>query len=362
MKLRLILAAATCLSLPVAAHAQPVTGLYIAGEAGTTLQNSVNVSGSIAGVSGSGKAQYKPGYTGIASVGYGFGDGFRVQLDFDYIHNTPSKGEAAGFSAKAGRYDNKFGPMINLLYDIPVGLPVVPYVGAGVGYQFFNSDYSISIPGAGAATASVTQGSFAYDAIAGMSYPVVSIPGLSLTAEYRFMQITGTEKDHFSIYGGFPPGSAVPGNAKFGQESSHTFTLGARYAFGVAAPMAPAPAPAPMAAPAPAPAKTYLVFFDWDKSNLTPRAEQVIAQAAIDSQAVKTTVINVSGYTDTSGTATYNMGLSQRRAKAVAAKLVSDGVPASEISIHAFGETHLLVPTGPGVREPQNRRVEIVLD
>jgi outer membrane protein OmpA-like peptidoglycan-associated protein len=41
---------------------------------------------------------------------------------------------------------------------------------------------------------------------------------------------------------------------------------------------------------------------------------------------------------------------------------VADGVPASEISIHAYGETHLLVPTGPGVREPQNRRVEIVLN
>ena len=49
------------------------------------------------------------------------------------------------------------------------------------------------------------------------------------------------------------------------------------------------------------------------------------------------------------------------RAKAVAAQLVVDGVPSSEIEIHGYGETHLLVPTGPGVREPQNRRVEIVL-
>ncbi len=67
------------------------------------------------------------------------------------------------------------------------------------------------------------------------------------------------------------------------------------------------------------------------------------------------------GYTDTSGTPDYNQGLSERRAKAVAAQLETDGVPASEIEIHAYGETHLLVATGPGVREPQNRRVEIVL-
>ncbi|MDE8342387.1 MAG: OmpA family protein [Acidocella sp.] len=362
MKFRLFLAAATCLSLPLAAHAQPISGIYVAGEAGTTLENSVNVSGTINGFGGAGKVQYQPGYTGIASVGYGFGDGFRVQLDIDYIHNTPSKVLSSGYSVKAGRYDNKFGPMINVLYDIPAGLPIIPYVGAGVGYQFYNSDYSVTVPTVGAATASVTHGSFAYDIIGGLSYPVASVPGLSLTAEYRFMQMTATEKTQFSIYGGLPAGSPNPGNAKFGPESTHTFTLGARYAFGVAAPMAPAPAPAPAAAPAPAPAKTYLVFFDWDKSNLTPRADQVIAQAAIDSQAVKLTTINVSGYTDTSGTPTYNQGLSMRRAKAVAAKLVADGVPTSEISIHAYGETHLLVPTGPGVREPQNRRVEIVLD
>jgi outer membrane protein OmpA-like peptidoglycan-associated protein len=116
-----------------------------------------------------------------------------------------------------------------------------------------------------------------------------------------------------------------------------------------------------VAAPAPAPAKTYLVFFDWDKYNLTPRANQIIAEAASDSHSQSVTTIDVSGYTDTSGTPTYNQGLSERRAQAVAAQLVTDGVPQSEISIHAYGETHLLVPTGPGVREPQNRRVEIVL-
>jgi OOP family OmpA-OmpF porin len=54
------------------------------------------------------------------------------------------------------------------------------------------------------------------------------------------------------------------------------------------------------------------------------------------------------------------MGLSERRARVVAAELVRDGVPQNAIDMHAYGDTHLLVPTGPGVREPQNRRVEIV--
>ena len=56
-----------------------------------------------------------------------------------------------------------------------------------------------------------------------------------------------------------------------------------------------------------------------------------------------------------------NQGLSVRRAQAVANELVRDGVPKDVISIQGFGDTHLLVPTGPGVREPQNRRVEIII-
>jgi outer membrane protein OmpA-like peptidoglycan-associated protein len=76
---------------------------------------------------------------------------------------------------------------------------------------------------------------------------------------------------------------------------------------------------------------------------------------------VQYTQIEVNGYTDTSGTPKYNEGLSIRRAKTVAAELVKDGVPSSAIAIQGFGETHLLVPTGPGVREPQNRRVEIII-
>ena len=116
-----------------------------------------------------------------------------------------------------------------------------------------------------------------------------------------------------------------------------------------------------MAAPAPAPARSYLVFFDWDKANLTPRAQQIIQEAAANSTKVSYTQIQVNGYTDTSGTPQYNQGLSIRRAQAVAAELVKDGVPKNAIAIQGFGETHLLVPTGPGVREPQNRRVEIII-
>jgi outer membrane protein OmpA-like peptidoglycan-associated protein len=117
------------------------------------------------------------------------------------------------------------------------------------------------------------------------------------------------------------------------------------------------------AAPSPAvtPARSYLVFFDWDKATLTGRARQIIKEAADNSTHVQYTRIEVNGYTDTSGTPQYNMGLSIRRADAVKGELIKDGVPAASIGTQGFGETHLLVPTGAGVREPQNRRVEIII-
>ena len=131
-----------------------------------------------------------------------------------------------------------------------------------------------------------------------------------------------------------------------------------RYAFNAAP---PPPPPTPPPAPVQQVSRTYLVFFDWDRADLTDRARQVIAQAAQATTSVQVTRIEVNGYTDRSGTPQYNVRLSIRRANNVAAELVRDGVPRNVIAIHGFGETHLLVPTGPGVREPQNRRVEIII-
>jgi outer membrane protein OmpA-like peptidoglycan-associated protein len=125
----------------------------------------------------------------------------------------------------------------------------------------------------------------------------------------------------------------------------------------------PAGAMAAAATPAPAvaPARSYLVFFDWDRATLTDRARSIIKEAADNSTRVQYTRIEVNGYTDTSGTPQYNMGLSIRRADSVKSELVRDGVPVGAITTQGFGETHLLVPTGAGVREPQNRRVEIII-
>ncbi|WP_431268055.1 OmpA family protein [Dankookia sp. P2] len=100
-------------------------------------------------------------------------------------------------------------------------------------------------------------------------------------------------------------------------------------------------------------ARTYLVFFDWDRADLTTRAREIVSEAAQNARRVQTTRIEVAGHADRSGTPAYNQRLSQRRGEAVAAKLVRQGIARSEISVTAFGESRPLVPTADGVREPQ---------
>ena len=120
--------------------------------------------------------------------------------------------------------------------------------------------------------------------------------------------------------------------------------------------------PPPVAAPAPSVPKSYLVFFDFNKSDLTPQAVSIVNQAAANAGPAKVTQLTVTGHTDTVGSDAYNMRLSRRRAESVAAQLEKDGIPSSEISIVAKGKRDLLVPTADGVKEPQNRRVQIVYD
>ena len=125
---------------------------------------------------------------------------------------------------------------------------------------------------------------------------------------------------------------------------------------------APAPyTPPPVAAPAPAP-RSYLVFFDFNKSDLTPQATQIVDEAAKNAGPAHVTRLTVTGHTDTVGSDAYNMRLSRRRAESVASQLEKDGIASSEIEIVAKGKRDLLVPTADGVREPQNRRVQIVYD
>ena len=142
------------------------------------------------------------------------------------------------------------------------------------------------------------------------------------------------------------------------------FGVKVTYTFGAPAEAGSSPAaytPPPVVAPAPM-ARSYMVFFDFNKSDLTPQAVTIVDQAAKNAGPAKVTKLEVTGHTDTVGSEAYNMRLSRRRAESVAAQLEKDGIPSSEIEIVAKGKRDLLVPTADGVKEPQNRRVQIVYE
>ena len=375
MRFRDGLLALALLAAPLAAEAQPFQGLYIGAGAGYNLPQNINLDGS--GVINSGSSlNLNGGVVGLGSVGYALGNGFRFEIEGNYRQSgvkglSGSNGTIGNLTNTIGASGNlhTYGVMANVLFDMDVGVPwIYPYVGGGAGYAWTSGSNlrlaqtqtarfvaaPTDITSTNNFNSSTTQGNFAFQAIGGLAFPVPGVPGLSVTTEYRFFGVLGDESFPLAA----SSASSPPTTLKLRNQYNHSFMLGVRYAFNVAAPV---PTPGPAEVPAQAPARSYLVFFDWDKATLTDRARQIIKEAADNSSHVQYTRIEVNGYTDTSGSPQYNMGLSIRRANAVKAELIKDGVPANAITTQGFGETHLLVPTGQGVREPQNRRVEIII-
>jgi outer membrane protein OmpA-like peptidoglycan-associated protein len=102
----------------------------------------------------------------------------------------------------------------------------------------------------------------------------------------------------------------------------------------------------------------FIIFFDFDKSSITPEASSILDNAA-QAYASGRFSIMIAGHTDTTASGQYAVGLSQREADAAKRYLMSKGVPEQDIATEAFGSSRPLVKTGQNVREPQNRRVEI---
>ena len=363
------LLAATILTLPLAVapfalRAQPISGLYVGAGAGFNYLAKLRTNSAPPGVAAdqflNGGIRGDGGWLGSGAIGYGLGNGFRVEVQGDYrADNQNLRGSTfVGGTASTASY----GGYLNALFDFDIGSPVFfPYAGAGVGYREISlNKFRGYLPGQlpGYLSDGQSKGDFSAQAMLGLGVAVYGVPGLTFTTEARW---TGTFSDEtlkadYVGAGGAPVATGIT----LSHQNNYSFLAGFRYAFDVPPPPPP-PAPAPVAAPAPAPARTYLVFFDWDRADLTDRARQIIADAAANVARVQVTRIEVNGYTDLSGTQAYNQRLSVRRAEAVASELVRDGVARDQIAVQGFGESNPLVPTARGVREPQNRRVEIIL-
>jgi outer membrane protein OmpA-like peptidoglycan-associated protein len=375
MRTKLLLATtaivAVALAAPLAAQAQVVTGPYVSLGAGWELSQDqfLHTDQAISGIPGNDAARLRwsgAGFQGEGSIGYGFGMGLRVEIEgLDYYQNADSLDGVPNTGQSASGNRESYGGLANVLYDVDLnnfGINaggLTPYVGVGGGYVWTHlSPVSVAF-GADNANIGGTSGSVAYQGIIGVSYAVAPVPGLAVGLEYRYLGTIDQDAFHGT---NFQPFGTNKGNVDLSNQANHTVMLSLRYALFQPAPAAPPPPPPVQPPPPPVQeARTYLVFFDWDRADLTTRARQIVAEAAAASTHVQTTRIDVNGYTDLSGTAAYNQKLSVRRAMSVEAELVRDGVAKSEIDIHGFGESNPLVPTAKGVREPQNRRVEIIL-
>jgi OmpA-OmpF porin, OOP family len=309
------IAIAALIALPAVAQAQdfsPQPGFYIGAGGGlsTPLYSPNNTTG--------------PGWVVGGKFGYDF-VGPRVDFDFGY-GQTPLSINIPGtaITNKAGQATG----LINLSYDFFPASLFTPYIGAGAGVAFIDSNSALGS----------TQ--FAYDGLVGVRYNISSQFTVGLEARYL-----GTTN----------PTINVNGQTFTGKSQNIMGLVGFAYKFGQPAPAA---APPPAAGPV---APSFMVFFDWDRSNLSPQALNTIKQAADAYKTKGSARVTATGHTDKSGPDAYNMALSLRRANTVKDALVRDGVPATAISVIGKGETQPLVQTADGVREPQNRRVEIVI-
>jgi OOP family OmpA-OmpF porin len=308
------------------------------------------------------------------SLMYGGGVGvrinpmFRTDLTLDSIRRLDITGtnSVAGGPTSSAHVSSLVG-MLNGYFDFN-GLmpnlfgPLQPYLQAGVGATRNDLSRTSFATGGGAYVGSVSshaRTNFAWGVGAGMAYAVM--PNLSLDLGYKYLDL-----GHMSSGTTFSPAGAVAINTSrmSADLHAHTVMLGLRYEFGAPAAVVPAAAAAVSAPPAPPPAavaqqqQTFIVFFEFDKSALTADGKRVVDAAGAAFKNGKSGVA-IAGYTDLSGTQQYNLALSKRRADAVKTALVRDGVPASAIDESYHGKENPRVPTADGVREPQNRRVEI---
>ena len=340
--------------LATAAHAQSADvapaqthGFYIGGGLGTNFEEGNRFR--------QGNAQatdtYSPGFAGIANFGYGLGNGLRFELEPGYRGNEIDRingGPGSGHTKQATL-------MGNVLYDFNYLTPVVPlqpHVGVGAGYAHVWDRSSLQSGNAVSGQDDVP----AFQAIAGMDYSIS--PSTKIGVDYRYMIAHDAT---FHVNNGLTTHS--------GDINNHTLLLTMRYSFDTpAAPPPPAAQPAafvpPPAAPAPAVVQAqrpYEVYFDFDSARLTADGRAVVDQAASSAKSGNVTQIMVTGHTDTVGTSSYNQRLSVKRADAVRAALIADGIRKDAIQTTGVGKNDLAVPTADNINEPRNRRVEVII-
>lgn len=316
-------------------------------------------------------ADYDKGIGVYTSLGYAYGNNWRTELEFSYrsndIRHTVNDGPAAGFGAWPAANINgditSYTVMANALYDFDFGNKwVSPYVGVGAGVVF--ADASIQGTGlSGPLNVNDNDVRVVGQGIAGLAFKLAE--NLSLDLSYRYL-ISEEPRFASTLRG-------IPGVIDH-EYRGHNVFAGLRWNFGAAAPAPklkdcwdgsqvaetatcpPQQTTQPAAKPEPL---AVTVYFDYDKSNLTPEAADLIKEAAARALSNNVDRVKVEGNADRSGGSAYNAALSQRRANVVRDALIANGIPADKIDTSSFGEDSPAKPTADGVREPLNRRTDV---
>jgi outer membrane protein OmpA-like peptidoglycan-associated protein/opacity protein-like surface antigen len=371
MKLKTTLfAAAATLAVAPAAHAYQ--GFYGAIGAGLNyLQPDQDVESVGYTPAFDSEADYRNGIGVYTALGYDWGNKYRGELEFAYRQNDTRHyaGDGLGFSGWFADGDlQSYSIMLNLIRDFDTGGALTPYVGFGAGGASFKNQVTGPDIGFGTLVIDDSTKRLVYQAIAGVAVNLAD--GLALDLSYRYFRAFGTPKFDGTIDG-------VPATIRHDYDT-HSLFAGLRWNFGASA--APAATqykdcwdgssvPAASECPPQLTESTganldpvnVIVYFDYDKSNLTPEASNLIKEAAARALANDVDTVVVSGHADRSGGSAYNQALSERRGSVVRDALVANGIAADKIRMEAYGEDKPAKPTEDGVREPLNRRTEVVI-
>ncbi|MEX2649951.1 MAG: outer membrane beta-barrel protein [Alphaproteobacteria bacterium] len=350
MTLRRLLASSAVVVVLAAPALAQEQGWYLGIGGGVDLGSDIDVTGT--GIATD--AELDLGFAAVGTIGYAYGNGIRTELELGYRANDV--GDISGVAGGGGDTDT-INAMVNALYGFDTESDFTPYVGAGVGWLRHGFDNVTPI---GGGFIDDDDGGFAYQGIAGLGYALTET--IELFIDYRYLRSEDLD---------MTTSTGVSVDVEY---DAHTVLAGLRFTLAPPPPPPPPPPepvaeaepePAPPPPPPPEPESVpgpYIVFFDFDKSDIRPDAQAVINEAAANAMKFGIARIVVTGHADRSGSDAYNLALSQRRADAVKAAIIVQGIPEAEIGVFWKGESEPLVPTDDGVKEPQNRRVEIVYE
>ena len=349
MKTTRVLAAAV-VSLYLALPAQSAQGWYVSVDGGGSVVSDwehTRTKWTICGpVTTDAVATFNTGWAAFGAAGYSINN-WRIELEGGYRHNGIDSYMKKGWNqilehegrAQASGELNEASLMFNLIYDVPIFDRFSLAIGMGAGADF--TQFKLD-----SAWQNIDEDDrhLAYQGLAGLNYALTEATILFLN--YRYTNVSDVDFDPTPLL-----------HIEGGDYEKQAASAGLRFALSV--PAAPALA-APTTGVTPVPLqREFIVFFGFNRWNLTPQALNTIREAMGAVRDSGSAAIRVVGHADRAGSVAYNKGLSVRRAKSVKESLIAEGLPAGAISVSGRGESEPQVPTADGVREPQNRRVHI---